>query len=52
MFGPYMQVYMTSGNPQQVNWLITQWAKAHDFDISSGLFQPIQIQPQPQQGVA
>lgn len=42
---PLMQAYYSSGNPQQLNAFISDWAKTRQLDATPYLFQPFQPAP-------
>jgi hypothetical protein len=52
LFNPLLQTYMATGNPQQLNALLTDWAKARDLDPTNYLFPDFQQQMLMQQQMA
>lgn len=44
---PFFQAYTATGDPTQLNAVITMWGKANDRDVSEMLFKPIPIMPAP-----
>lgn len=52
MMPPLMQQYNMTGDPTQVNALLTDWAKANDFSVEKYLFMPLMPPSPPPAGEA